>query len=68
VVSRDLAIVHTLSPIVGYVLKNPVVSRTAENQHTNWITGPICPLVFLLSLFPSGRWMVGAVGIETTSA
>ncbi len=30
-VSRNLAIVYVLSPIVDYVLKNPVVTRAAEN-------------------------------------
>ena len=47
--------------------KNPVVTRAAENSRTNRIIGvicPLCPLAFLLSLYQSGRWLVGAVGIE----
>jgi hypothetical protein len=28
---------------------------------------PFCPLVFLLSAYQSGRWLVGAVGIESTN-
>ena len=56
-VSRDLAIVHILSPIVGYVLKNPVVSRAAENQHKNRITGPFCPFCPLVFLLGTGTWV-----------
>jgi hypothetical protein len=62
-----LDVVYSLSPMVEFVLKNPVVNRTAENQRMNRIIDPIaafCPRVFLLSVQPSGRWMVGAVGIE----
>jgi hypothetical protein len=29
---------------------------------------PFCPRVFLLNAYPSGRWLVGAVGIELKAA
>ena len=38
-----------------------------RNSRTNRIIGvicPFCPLAFLLGLYQSGRWLVGAVGIE----
>jgi len=50
-----------------HVPRNPVVTRAAENSRTNRIIGviwPLLPLAFLLSLYQSGRWLVGAVGIE----
>src|SRR6266581_9134120 len=31
------------------------------------LSAPFCPLAFLLSPDQSGRWLVGAVGIEPTS-
>src|SRR5258707_10086914 len=47
---------------------NPVVTRAAENNardHQGYL--PLFAPVFLLSVHPSGRWMVGAVGIELNS-
>jgi hypothetical protein len=48
-------------------LKNPAVTRAAENSCTNRIIGviaPFCPRAFLPTPDQSGRWLVGAVGIE----
>src|SRR5260370_32220590 len=45
----------------------PVVTRAAEKKNgtrSSVESAPFCPRVFLLSVHPSGRWMVGAVGIE----
>src|SRR5437762_4129794 len=47
--------------------KNPVVTRAAETTARTGSSGlfaPFCPLAFLLSACQSGRWLVGAVGIE----
>ena len=60
-----MQIVELLKP------KYPAVTRAAENQVQDRIIGlsaPFCPQVFLLSVHPSGRWLVGAVGIETIHA
>ena len=46
----------------------PKLHRAADNSCTNRIIGvicPFCPLAFLLSAYQSGRWLVGAVGIES---
>src|SRR6266566_7827846 len=48
--------------------ENPVVTRAAERIHartgSSGLFAPFCPLAFLLSPDQSGRWLVGAVGIE----
>src|SRR6266581_5705447 len=43
--------------------------RSKKDRRTGSSTAsaPFCPRVFLLSVHPSGRWMVGAVGIEPTT-
>src|SRR5713101_5796815 len=46
---------------------NPVVTRAARTSRTNRIIEVICPLAFLLSPDQSGRWLVGAVGIENNN-
>ena len=49
------------------ILVIPVVTRAAEIWRTNRIIDrirPFCPLAFLVSAYQSGRWLVGAVGIE----
>ena len=49
-------------------LTNPVVTRAAEIQRPRTgsltLSAPFCPRVKFLSVHPSGRWLVGAVGIE----
>jgi len=37
---------------------------THDDNGARVVFAPFCPRVFLISLHPSGRWMVGAVGIE----
>jgi DinB superfamily len=49
---------------------HPVVTRATENETQTGslaLSAPFCPRAFLLSVHPSGRWMVGAVGIEPTT-
>jgi hypothetical protein len=49
---------------------NPVVTHAAEKKHrtgSSALSAAFCPRVFLLSVHPSGRWLVGAVGIEPTT-
>src|SRR5258707_12818004 len=49
----------------------PVVTRAAEKKNgtrSSVESAPFCPRVFLLSVHPSGRWLVGAVGIEPTTS
>ena len=52
-------------------LTNPAVTRAAEIQSTRTgsltLSAPFCPRVKFLSVHPSGRWLVGAVGIEPTT-
>jgi hypothetical protein len=48
----------------------PVVTRVAKKIYRYWSIDLICPFlprVFLLSVHPSERWMVGAVGIENNA-
>jgi hypothetical protein len=45
VVGPELGIGFSLSPILDYVLKNPVVTRAAENYRTNRIMELICPFL-----------------------
>ena len=49
-------------------LPNPVVTRAAEDYRTRTgsmaLSAPFCPLANLLSPDQSGRWLVGAVGVE----
>jgi hypothetical protein len=49
---------------------DPVVTRAAENfthEPDHRVIFPLLPLAFLLSPDQSGRWLVGAVGIEPSS-
>ncbi len=58
-------------PVDDQRLTNPVVTRAAEIQRTRTgslaSSAPFCPRVKFLSVHPSGRWLVGAVGIEPTT-
>jgi hypothetical protein len=48
---------------------HPAVTRAAEKKHRTGslaLSAPFCPRAFLLRVHRSGRWMVGAVGIEIT--
>jgi hypothetical protein len=38
--------------------------RIHARTGSSGLSAPFCPLAFLLSLYQSGRWLVGAVGIE----
>ena len=52
-------------------IRNPVVTRAAENNArtgSSGLSAPFCSLAFLLSAYQSGRWLVGAVGIDTQSS
>jgi hypothetical protein len=75
-----IAIRHSVLPMNSELLhchsrtalrcRNPVVTRAAKNYACAGSSGlfaPFCPRVFFLSVHPSGRWMVGAVGIEPTT-
>jgi len=44
VVRPDLDVVYNIFPLVGYVLKNPVVTHAAENYRMNRAIDPICPV------------------------
>jgi hypothetical protein len=48
----------------------PVVTRAAKKKNgtgSSAQSAPSCPHVILLSVHPSERWMVGAVGIENNN-
>jgi hypothetical protein len=67
-VRPDLDIGFSLSPIVDYVLKNPVVTRAAENQCTNRIIELICPFLppRVFAKCPAIRKMDGRGGGDRT--
>ena len=68
-IEADTRSAVSLNDIVdGQRLTNPVVTRAAEILRTRTgsltLSAPFCPRVKFLSVHPSGRWLVGAVGIE----
>ena len=55
--------VERLIPVIRL---SPVPLKKKHRTGSLALSAPFCPRVFLLSVHPSGKWMVGAVGIERT--